>query len=302
MLASQIIERARSLSDLQNSQAISYSDEVRSLNECYKDIYNQLCKSDNDYFIEEMEVSNWQIYKDSADGYTYTIPLASNFYQLRFVDYLDGSNWRPMTHMNINQRDIDSTEPIYRLKNSCLWVSIGSGGNIPAKIKVSYYPVPVVITHPDEDKSYNMTITPYLSSTTTNNFYIPPITDSTLNTFVPDIMLYNYNNTVVAESLLNQTQTTLFSNNATNVYYYKGYVYYIIGGSIYFAQYSPGVTTQLSGTPIVFSGTTISNIVSFNIVNNIIYASNTSTCIQGTINGTSSITGTYFSGSAIKAF
>ena len=297
MKASQIRDRARSLSDLQNSEAITWSDEVRSLNESYKDIYNKLCQSDFDYNVKELIISNWTQYADPNNVHTYNIPLPSDFYQLRFVDYNSNGNWYAMNKMNVNQRDYNSTEPLYRLKNSTIWMVIGEGNNTPAQIKISYYPVPDFISLPDQILSYNMTAEPYKVATTTSNWYIPPSTDAFLNTFKPDIMLYNYDGKLVAESIFNASSTTILAANVTQLEYHKGYLYWAVGGQVYRSPYDPGTSTSVSGT-IISGGWPISNIQTFNISNNVLYSSEGSTTIQSNVDGTSP---SYYTGSPIYA-
>lgn len=299
MKASEIRDRARSLSDLKNSQAITYEDEVRSLNESYKDIYNQLCNSDFDYNTKEEIITDWATYIDPNNPWAYNIPLPSDFYQLRFVDYNSNGNWYPMNRMNPNQRDSNSTEPLYRLKNTSIWMIIGPGNNMPSSIKISYYPVPDEITLPDNALSYNMDLTPSLASTTTTNWWISPITDSTLNTSAPDTMLYNYSNTLIAESQLNQTKYTLMSQNVSQIEYYKGFLYYLYAGEVYRTSFNANTNSTIIGTKIVFGGVSISSILTFNVVNDKLYASNASTAIEADTDGSNSV---YFTGSPIPAY
>ena len=285
MRASNIRDRARSLSDLQNSQAITWSDEVRSLNESYKDIYNKLCQSDFDYNVKEVMVSNWTQYQDPNNPRGYLIPLPSDFYQLRLVDYSNTGNWYPMNKMNLNVRDYNSTEPLYRLRNNTLWMIVGEGNNIPAEIKISYYPAPATISLPDNSLMYNQNAEPYKAATTTSNWYIPPQTDAFLNTFKPDVMFYNYDNKMYAESLFTASQTVLLAANVSQLEYHKGYLYWIVNGIVYRSPYNPGASTAVSGTAIS-GGWSISNIQTFNVSNNILYASNGVTTIQCNVDGT----------------
>lgn len=293
MRASEIRDRSRSLADLKNSQAITYQDEVRSLNESYKEIYNELCRTDYDYNLIDVIITDWDQYVDPNNSKAYIIPLPADFYQLRFVDYMNNGNWQPMSLMKVNQRDLSSSEPLYRLRNSSLWMIIGPNTNRPDQIRVSYYPAPEVITLPDEVISYNLGLEPYKAYTTTNNWYIPPLTDASLNTYSPDVMLYNYDNQLVAESLLNNTQLVLLNQNVTQMEYYRGFIYYLYGGNIYSAPFDPASSTGIASTQIVFLGASITSVVRFNISNNKLYATDDTTSVVANLDGTDS---SYFMG------
>jgi hypothetical protein len=291
MRASEIRDRARSLSDLQNSEAITYQDEISSINESYKDVYNKLTQSDADYSVEEVVLDDWTIYQDPTNIFAYNLPLPVDFYQLRFVDYMSSEGtWMPMAHMNINQRNLNSTEPLYRLKNSKIWMIIGSGTNSPASIKISYYPKPEVITIPDLPLYYNTSIEPYKSATTSNNWYIPEIKDHTGTSITPDVQLYNYDGKIWAQSQLLQTNTELLTAaNVDQIEYYKGWVYYLQGGTIYRSSYDPSSSITISPLAITLQGQSISGITHFNIYNNKLYATNSTTSIEANVDGSSSV-------------
>src|SRR6478736_1065382 len=134
--ASQIIREARSLSDFQNAETITYEDELQLINEAYRDIYNRYTESDGDYWVNEVIIDLGSQYLDPNAQNAYLIPLPSDFYKIRWVSYKNNTMWSPVNRFSTADRDDWPGVPMYRIKNDDLWI-ISPLGSIP-QIKMGY--------------------------------------------------------------------------------------------------------------------------------------------------------------------
>ena len=252
MYASDLIARARSLADLENSDAITYQDEINSLNEKYHDVINELYKADDDYFYKEVVLSNWQQYQDVNNAYNYLIPLPSDFYKLRTVDYQETTYWRPIRRATMNQRDQVANEVMYRLQNNNLWIIAGSTTWQPALIKMGYYPVPQSLSAPRTPTLYNIAQIPSTDAVTCAT-YLPALYNG-LNPLYYEQMVYvmNQTNLYVEVPQLNiKVRIGAPPNLSTSCYivYRNGYLIALSSNNLYTAPYNPAATPQLySGT------------------------------------------------------
>jgi hypothetical protein len=121
------------------SKFITQDDEVSFLNEAYKSIYSKYTATGGEFWVEEVlaqcDDSNASLF---GKGREYLIPLPDDFYQLRGVDWDQGSSWAPVQKVSWSQRDYLSSNPGYRLKKSKLMII----SDFRPQLRVSYYPVP----------------------------------------------------------------------------------------------------------------------------------------------------------------
>ena len=247
MTASQLIKRARSLSDTPNSLFISHEDEVNSLHESWKDIYSQITDSSDDYYVSSVILSTVGATQLGTNEWELTIP--SDVYKLRFVDWKNGGNWDNMYKFNTNNRNARVGNPQYRWRGNKLWIV---GSILPGEIRIDYYPPPIVPSVPEVPWSYALDLATYnrTSVKVPNYFSVknPNLSDPT------DYCLYVYNGNIVLESYTLQTKVTLLTGSVAQVLYYLGYVYYrTAAGAIYRA------TTDFVSTlvpTLLVSGTT----------------------------------------------
>lgn len=278
--------RARSLADLEQSKAISYEDVVNSANESWRTVYNELMNSNDDYYIKDTTFTNISAYLIPDMQNQYLIPLPSDCYKIRTVDYYDGTGWTPMSRLPLNMRDVKGSEPRYRIQANNLFVNIGAGVQMPAKIKVTYYPPADLITMPEDPIVYGSAVIPSLFSTIKSPFYIPATYYPNSNVKSYDQLVYFYNGAIVAESFYAATNTTLLTvANASYITYYKGYLYWIQSGDIIKASYTPGTTTTLIPTTIVTDGT----IQSLSIMSDTLYYATSAATFTAALDGTSPV-------------
>ena len=121
--ASDIIKSARQIADLENSNFISWSENIRLLNEAFTAIHQKLINSGNFTFTDEISISKEQ-------------PLPENFYQVLSV--LDNYN-TPVPRYSIGMND---SQIYYKLINNNI---ILNGLN---SAKLTYYTNVPFLTYP----------------------------------------------------------------------------------------------------------------------------------------------------------
>lgn len=264
--ASQIVERARSVSDLPASKFISHIDELNSLNEAWKDIYSKLTDSDDDYYVTDVDLTLSSTYAVSGHPGEYLIPLPSNFYKLRYLDFQAGGVWRPVGKFTPQMRDYHTGNPYYRLKGAYLWVLWKNPGTASSTIRMGYYPPPASITVPASPLEYGTSYARNLFALVTAPGYAP----------YNKIMVYAYGATfiITAESVTLGTVSApvaLFTDSGavTNLVYYKGSLYWIRGGLIWYKA-----TALIAAFTAPSQATAPSGVTSFFIINNTIYYTN----------------------------
>jgi hypothetical protein len=264
--ASQIITRARSLSDLPASKFISHSDELDSLGDTWRDLHARLTDSGDDYYLTTTTLTLSSATLQANTAYEFLIPLPSDFYKLRFVDFNDAGNWSAMKKFPISMKDYNTGEPYYRIQGSNLWVIWGGWNTANLSIRFGYYPPPATVTCPQSPLVYGTSYTADLFALITAPCYAPSA----------QTMVYAYGPTFIikAESITNNTVTapvSLFTDSAavSNLVYYKGVLYWIRGGLIWYKPTSLAVAFT-----VPTQATTPSGVVNFYISGDTIYYCN----------------------------
>lgn len=122
---SDIIKSARQIADLENSSFISWSENIRLLNEAWTALHQKLINSGNMTFVDEMNITKEQ-------------PLPENFYQVLSV--LDNYN-TPVPRYSIGMND---SQIYYKLINNKLIL------NGLQSAKLTYFTAPQFLTYPAE--------------------------------------------------------------------------------------------------------------------------------------------------------
>jgi hypothetical protein len=230
MTATDIIARARSVSDLPNSQFVSHLDELNSINEAWKDLYAALMDNDDDYYVTELSITITTANAVAGANNEYTTTLPSDFVKLRYLDFRTASaDWMPVRKFSLSQKDDQPGDPYYRIKGNVLWIV---GGAVPATgftLRMGYYPVQATITAPQADFVYGTSYAPNLFTAITSPCYASYL----------ETMVYANGNTITSENVINATQgapIALFAESGavTNIVYNRGTLYYIRGGFIWF--------------------------------------------------------------------
>jgi len=118
--ASQLITRALGISDLVNATNITQNDKVNSLNESYKDLYNLILDSDDDYYVTEtvIAITSAMLNTTSIGQYfEYNVPVPSDAMRIRYIDYINGTQWGAMVIYPLSMKDFAPGAPMYRWRN-----------------------------------------------------------------------------------------------------------------------------------------------------------------------------------------
>lgn len=127
--ANEIINRAKSLADVANTDYISYEDALQYINDSYNWLYQLAINRGDDYFVRQLSVGPGQN------------KLPPDFYQLRSVNGINGANYTRLPIGSI------TNTPGYRLINNTIEI------NAINNAEVSYYPKPTFITLSKEAKA-----------------------------------------------------------------------------------------------------------------------------------------------------
>jgi hypothetical protein len=256
--ATDILLRARSVSDLPNSLFISHLDELNSINEGWKNIYAALMDNDDDYYVTELPITLTPANAVANSNNEWTITLPTDFMRLRYLDYRsNAADWLPMNKFNLSMKDNQPGDPYYRIKGTTLWII---GGSVPAtgiSLRMGYYPTTATITAPQNDLVYGTSYTPPQFGTIVAPAYA---------TYLQSIV-YAYGQIITSENITNATVSApvaLFtdSGSVSNIVYYKGVLYWIRGGFIWYK------TTALTAAFVApTQATTPTGVTSFYIAN-----------------------------------
>jgi hypothetical protein len=252
--ASELIRRARSLADLQNTQFISHSDEIDLINEAYRDIYSRYTESDGDYWANELIIDIDSTMQDPNNQFGYLIPLPADFLKIRTLSYNNGGLWVPCQKFSMSNRDNNPSQPMYRLKNGNLWV-IGNPSSY-TQLKLNYYPIESKLSAPQDPINILAGEAIYDYPNVLSIYYD---TDNKIAFYIIGLSIKCYNvNTGVTSTIYTAT------NAIVNIYYLAGWVYWIESGRIYRAK--TDFTSTITKVMIVGIGITY-----FTLQNNRIY-------------------------------
>lgn len=138
----EIVDLARSIADMANAKYITQEDESSFLNESYKSLYSRYTSTGAEFWINESVIPlTSAMLTASGKGREYLVPMPDDFYQLRGLDWDNGSSWITMQKNPWSQRDYVGNEPRYRTRNSDLLIL----STITPTIRVFYYPKPAVL-------------------------------------------------------------------------------------------------------------------------------------------------------------
>ena len=132
--AKDLIEQAQMLADLQNSDFISWKENIMFLDNAWTELYQQIINHGDKSFLETFDFEG-----DRCE-------LPCDFYQLHYICFNDGLAKRP-----INRKSKTSTNegPYYDIVGN--EIVIYNKLNSLKKIEVQYYPVRDTITYASDD-------------------------------------------------------------------------------------------------------------------------------------------------------
>lgn len=136
--AKDLIEQAQMLADLQNSDFISWKENMMFLDNAWADLYQQIINHGDKSFMKTF----------SFEGDSYELPR--DFYQLHYVCYNDGLNSIPIARKSKTSL---TGGPFYDLVGDEIIIYNRIGGL--RNIEVSYFPVRDSITYASDDQRVN---------------------------------------------------------------------------------------------------------------------------------------------------
>lgn len=281
MTASEIINRARSLSDLPNATFIDHDDEVNSLWESWKDIYSKITDSSDDYFINSVILDTSTATALGTNEWSLTLP--DDIYKIRFVNFKSNGRWTNMNKFNTNNRNVAPFAPQYRFRGNSLWIIANA---LPGEIRIDYYPAPVKPSLPELSLNYLTAMPVYNKTNITSTCYFS-VKDTNLTKNI-DYLVYIYNGDIFIESTTLRTTATLYTTavNPSNIVYNLGYLYWVADdGTGNMNIYRATTNFAAALTPVAI--TTSNDIANFSIVGDKIYASAGGATVTMNLDGSS---------------
>lgn len=184
-LASEIIERAKNLADMGNTDYISHKELIQYLNDSYSYVYQLAINRGDNFFVK---------YRDLGVGLN---RLPKDFYQLRCIkNKYDGHLFtRKPLNGSIN-------EPGYEIINNKINIS-----GINANCEMTYYPEPKLLTFPNKEK--------ILENSPIPNSLFNLYKDNLVYLDTDQIFIYNYNsgNKIAIEYEIENLNKLYVANN-----------------------------------------------------------------------------------------
>lgn len=131
-----IVTRARELADLENSNFITWSENMKLLDESYKKLYQEAINESDKYYLTRCELKDLVIAERREKEVSFYLP--ENFYQLHSIS-VKGSGRQILK----KARTEDSSSARYDIENNTL-VLYGGASSLP--LDIAYYPVPKTLT------------------------------------------------------------------------------------------------------------------------------------------------------------
>ena len=151
MTVAEVRARARDLADVQDARWLSTTYEYNSLNESYRDIYEAISQTNEDYFLTPLVYTWSQGTKSANSNNEYFFTLPSDFYKVRTVDFKVAGRWIDMARFTLRQRDGAGADPLYRTQNKTLWIIVPPSNWTGADIRIYYYPTPKTFVSPTDE-------------------------------------------------------------------------------------------------------------------------------------------------------
>lgn len=131
--AKDLVKAARQIADLENSDFISWNENIRLINEAYTALYQKLINKDDQSFIV------------SFTTYDREIELPFDFWQLKNVSIWNNGNVVPILKRSAST---SYNSLYYEIRNNVLYIT----GNFAGEVLVEYWPAPAALYYPPEAK------------------------------------------------------------------------------------------------------------------------------------------------------
>lgn len=135
-----IITRAKELADLENSNFITWAENMKLLDECYKKLYQESINANDKYYLTKCETKDLVVAERKEKEVSFYLP--EDFYQLQSIS-VKGTGRQILK----KARTEDSASARYDIINNTL-VLYGGSASLP--LEIAYYPVPKTLTLKNE--------------------------------------------------------------------------------------------------------------------------------------------------------
>lgn len=154
MLVSDIIAAARQYTQIVGSSWFAETDELRSVNRAYRDIYEKIVDSNDEYFIKAINLVLTDFTEVEPNIYEYTLP--ADWYRLRSLFSRVASGVKQVDRYDPN--DISRVEGYRYFNNTLRLIS----RNPAESFIIEYYPTPAEYTATTDEISYPPQLEPLI--------------------------------------------------------------------------------------------------------------------------------------------
>lgn len=138
MTVADIIAAARHYAQISNSTFFTATDELRSVNRAYRDVYERIMEADDEFFVTEVMSAMGSLTPVRESVYDLTLP--ADFYRLRNMVAISGKSENQLRRKD--PQDINQGEG-YRFSNAGLRLFLSAGYD---SLRYEYYPTPTEYT------------------------------------------------------------------------------------------------------------------------------------------------------------
>lgn len=137
--AKDLVKAARQIADLENSDFISWNENIRLMNEAYTALYQKLINKGDQSFVVSFTTKDREI------------ELPFDFWQLKNVSIWNNGNVIPILRRSAST---SYNSVYYEIRNNVLYIT----GNFTGDVLVEYWPAPVELYYPPEAKDLGITL------------------------------------------------------------------------------------------------------------------------------------------------
>ena len=137
--AKDLVKAASQIADLENSDFISWNENIRLMNEAYTALYQKLINKNDQSFVVSFTTKDREI------------ELPFDFWQLKNVSIWNNGNVVPILRRSAST---SYNSLYYEIRNNVLYIT----GNFAGEVLVEYWPAPVALYYPPEAKDLGVTL------------------------------------------------------------------------------------------------------------------------------------------------
>lgn len=145
-----IITRARELADLENSNFITWAENMKLLDESYKKLYQESINANDKYYLTKCETKDLVVAEREEKAVSFYLP--EDFYQLQSIT-VKGTGRQILKKAKTE----DNASARYDIINNTL---VLYGGSEALPLEIAYYPIPKTLTLKNDSVTVSVEGTP----------------------------------------------------------------------------------------------------------------------------------------------